>query len=182
MKVLPSEARPADEDLLVAELELLGVSYLSRSGSARPTSVRPHDQLVADLVRQPSARLRQALIAVLLAHPELAAAVPAALAELSPPEQLTLRVFYTAAVLLQQEHANRLQTLLTTQWQFLPDLFAMELGLPRQGSPRDRLAQLGQTHRRLSGTAVNWTGTYENVARNLLRRLEMEHQWNRSLP
>ena len=108
MKSSLPQTQFVEEDHLVAELDLLGISYLSRLGAERASSVRPPAQLVADLVRQPSARVREALIAVLLAHPELAAAVPAALAELSPPEQLTLRVFYTAAVLLQQEHANSL--------------------------------------------------------------------------
>ena len=62
--------------------------------------------LLADLVQQPSARVRAAVIAVFLAHPEYAAAVPAALERLGPTERLTLRFFYTAAVLLQQEHTE----------------------------------------------------------------------------
>lgn len=172
--------RLLEEDRLVAELDLLGISYLSRLGVESAVSVRPPTRLVADLVRQPSARVREALIAVLLARPELASAVPAALAELSPTEQLTLRAFYTAAVLLQQEHAEHLQSLLGARWRPLPDLFSSDLELPTTGSARHRLAQLAQTHRRKSGAAVNWSGTYENVARNLLRRMEMERRWNLS--
>lgn len=180
MPSITAQEERREEDRIVAELELLGVSYLSRLTSSHSRSIRPPDSLLADLVRQPSARVREAVIAVLLSHPEFAAAVPAALVKLPPSEQLTLRVFYMAAVLLQQEHADRLRALLTTQWQPLPDLYTDELELSNQGSLRDRLARLGQTHRQLSGTAINWVGTYENVARLFLHRLEIERQWNRS--
>jgi hypothetical protein len=67
--------------------------------------IRP-SALLADLVRQPSARVRNAVIAVLLAYPDYAEAVPAALERLRPAEQQTLRLFYTAAVLLQQEYTD----------------------------------------------------------------------------
>ena len=169
-----------EEEGLVAELDLLGVSYLSRLAATHPAPVRPAEQLLAGLVRQSSARVREAVIAVLLAHPDLATSVPVALAELSTADQVTLRLFYTAAVLLQQEYADRLQALFLPRWQPLPDLFASELGLSHQGSPGERLVRLGQRHRGLTGTAVNWTGTYHNVARHLIRRLEMEQRWTQS--
>ncbi len=57
------------EEELVAELDLLGIRYLSRQSSYRASQVRPPEALLADLVRQPSARVRAAVIAVLLAHP-----------------------------------------------------------------------------------------------------------------
>ena len=104
------------EEELVAELELLGVRYLSRQSSYQASRVRPPETLLADLVRQPSARVRAAVIAVLLAHPEYADAVPVALEQLLPAERLTLQSFYAAAVLLQQEHADRLRAFLGTRW------------------------------------------------------------------
>lgn len=170
----------SEEESLVAELDLLGVSYLSRLAISHPASVRPPDRLLADLLRQSSARVREAVIAVLLARPELAASVPSALAELSPGDQVTLRLFYTAAVLLQQEYAGQLRELLPLRLQPLPDLFASELGLSHHGTPGERLVNLGQRHRLLSGAAVNWTGTYHNVAQHFIRRLEMEQRWNQS--
>jgi hypothetical protein len=176
---LLSDAQLAEEEGLVAELGQLDVTYLSRHEARDATGVRPPERLLADLVRQPSARVREATIALLLAHPEYAAAIPGALAQLSQSEQMTLRLYYTAAVLLQSEHADQLRPRLAARWQPLPDLFSEELGLPRRGSHRERLARLGGAHRRLSGAAVNWTGTYENVARHLVRRWEMEYRWNR---
>jgi len=166
-----------EEESLVAELELLGIRYLSRHTSDRAERVRPPDVLLADLVRQPSARVRAAVIAVLLAHPEYAEAMPVALERLRPAERRTLRLFYTAAMLLQQEYAGRLQSFVAGQW--LPDRFAVDLGLPDATSPRERLAALGRRHRQQAQSYVNWVGTYENVAHCLLRSWELEVQWNR---
>jgi hypothetical protein len=129
-----------------------------------------------DLVRQPSARVRAALIAVLLAHPEYARAAPAALERLRPTEQWTLRLFYTAAVLLQQEYAEQLRSFVVDQR--LPDQFAADLNLP-PAPPRERLAALGRRHRQRTQAHVNWVGTYENVVRRLLRSWELETRWNR---
>ena len=167
------------EEELVAELELLGVRYLSRQSSYQASRVRPPETLLADLVRQPSARVRAAVIAVLLAHPEYADAVPVALEQLLPAERLTLQSFYAAAVLLQQEHADRLRAFLGTRWRPLPHLreATPQMNLPDEGTPSERLAWLGREHQRWSGKMVNWAGSYEQVARRLMRRWEMERQW-----
>jgi hypothetical protein len=166
-----------EEERIVAELELLGIRYLSRRTSEQAERIRPPDVLLADLVRQPSARVRASVIAVLLAHPEYADAVPAALERLRPPEQRTLRLLYTAAVLLQQEYAERLRPFVTGQR--LPDRFGGDLGLPVTAPPCERLVVLGQRHRQQTRAAVNWVGTYESVVRRLLRSWELEVQWNR---
>lgn len=166
-----------EEERIVAELELLGVRYLSRRLSTPAEHVRPPDALLADLVRQPSARVRAAVIAVLLAHPEYATAVPAALERLGSSDRLTLRLFYTAAVLLQQEHAERLQRFVANDQ--LPDRFSAELGLPESASPHARLVALGQRHRQCTKVHVNWTGTYESVAQHLVRSWESEARWKR---
>jgi hypothetical protein len=165
-----------EEERVVAELELLGIRYLSRHTSDRAERVRPPDVLLADLVQQPSARVRAAVIAVLLAHPEYAEAVPAALQQLRPAEQWTLRLFYTAAALLQQEYSERLRAFGAGQW--LPDRFAVDLGLPDTASPRERLVALGRQHRQRTQAYVNWVGTYESVVHRLLRSWELEAQWN----
>jgi len=165
-----------EEERLVAELELLGIRYLSRYTSDQAERIRPPDVLLADLVRQPSARVRAAVLAVLLAHPEYAEAVPTALQQLGPAERRTLRLFYTAAVLLQQEYAGRLRSFVAGQW--LPDRFAVDLGLSDAASPRERLAALGRQHRQQTQVYVNWVGTYENVVRCLIRSWELEVQWN----
>jgi hypothetical protein len=165
-----------EEERLVAELELLGIRYLSRHTSDRAERVRSPDVLLADLVRQPSARVRAAVIAVLLAYPEYAEAMPAALQKLRPVERWTLRLFYTAAVLLQQEYAERLRSFMAGQ--LLPDRFAVDLGLPDTASPRERLVALGQQHQQQTQAHINWIGTYESVVHRLLRSWELEVQWN----
>jgi hypothetical protein len=165
-----------EEERIVAELGLLGIRYLSRRTSTRAKRVRPPDVLLADLVRQPSARVRAAVIAVLLARPEYAPAVPAALERLGPAERLTLQLFYTAAVLLQQEYAERLQRFVDGHP--LPDQFSAGLDLPKSAAPRERLVALGRQHRQQTQACVNWTGTYESVAQHLLRSWELEARWN----
>ena len=166
-----------EEERLVAELELLGIRYLSRSTETRARRVRPPDALLADLVRQPSARVRNAVIAVLLSQPDYAQAVPAALERLRFDEQQSLRLFYTAAALLQQAHAARLLPFVGDRR--LPDRFAAELDLPPTASTRERLGALGRRHRQETRTTVNWVGTYESVVRCLLRSWELEARWNR---
>jgi hypothetical protein len=166
------------EDRIVAELELLDVRYLSRQSSEACVSMRSPAELLADLMRQPSSRVREAVIAVLLAHPAYAQAVPAALAQLSPSEQSALRFFYSAAVLLQWQYADALRPHVAERWHWLPDLFSQELGLGTHGTPQERLRRLGAAHCAHSRSAINWTGTYDNVARKLVRRWNLERRWN----
>ena len=176
--VAPDNDRLATEDSIVAELERLDIRYLSRQGSDASARVRPPALLLADLMRQPSARVREAVIAVLLAHPAYAQAIPAALAQLAAPEQSALRFLYSAAVLLQRLYADALRPYIADRWQWLPDLFSQELGIPGSGTPHERLERLGVVHRAYTRSAINWTGTYDNVARKLVRRWSLEHRWN----
>jgi hypothetical protein len=166
------------EERLVAELESLGVGYLSRESALPVRQVRAPQRLLAGLIRQPSSRVRTAVIAVLLAHPELARNVPGALRRLHPAEQLTLKLFYTAAVALQKEHARRLQAFMPGRWQSLPDDYSAEFHLDASQPPGEFLRALGSIHRQQTGSVLNWTGTYENVAHHLLRRWELERQWS----
>jgi len=170
------------EDLLTAELDQLGVSYLSFQPVHLAVAVRPPHHLLADLMKQPSSRVRTAVIAVLLTHPEYADAIRGAIAELPPEPGLTLKLFYTAAVLLQQKHADRLQPLVGDRWRSLPDWFSAELALPPTLPVGEALARLGERHRALTGVMANWSGTYENVVHHLLRRWELAKCWNRSQP
>jgi hypothetical protein len=166
----------SQEECIVAELELLGIHYLSRLTPDRAQRVRPPAVLLADLVRQPSARVRISTIAVLLARPDYAQFIHDALERLQPDEQWTLRFFYTAAVLLQEKYAKRLRP--WQSWQRLPDLFGADLSLPASGSPHERLIALDRRHRQQSGANVNWVGTYESVVHHLLRSWKRQAQWS----
>ena len=174
----------SEEEALVAELELLGIRYLSRQTSYQAMWVRPPARLLVDLAQQQNARVREALIAVFLACPRYAHAVPASVAELDatdPSAAANLRLLYTAAAFLQQKHRERLESFLGVKWLWLPDLFSADLGLPRSQMPADdKLALLGQAHREATGVLANWSGTYDNVAHKLIRRWEMEQVWSRS--
>jgi hypothetical protein len=169
----------SEEEKLVAELELLDIRYLSRQTTYLPTSVRPPEKLLADLAQQPSARVRAAVIAVLLAHPEFAANISAALQNLTPIQQTTLRFYYLAAVFLQRVFAAPLQSRLGARWQWIPERFAEEFDLPNDLPPREKLSRLGREHQRLTHIVANWSGTCENVARRLLHQWELEQQWGR---
>ena len=169
------------EEQIVVELERLGVRYLSRQAPiAAPGKFAPVE-LLAELIRQPSSRVRAALIALLLAHPEYALHVPAALKRLVPPEAESFKVFYTAAVLLQEQYAAPLRVYLNRseqRWKQLPDLFSGELHVTGSTAP-ERLKSLGQIHAQRTGIRLNWTGSFENAARHLLRRWDLEGQWSR---
>jgi hypothetical protein len=183
MKIGAAEAA-SDEEALVAELELLGIRYLSRQTSYQATRVRPPARLLVDLARQQNARVREALIAVFLACPKYTHAVSASVAELDATDPFAaadLRLLYTAATLLQHKHHERLEPFLGVRWLWLPDLFSADLGLPRSHMPADdKLALLGRAHREATGVLANWSGTYDNVARKLIRRWEMEQVWSQS--
>jgi len=174
----------SEEETLVAELELLGIRYLSRQTPYHATQIRPPDRLLIDLARQPTARVREALIAVFLACPGYAQAVPAAVTQLdatNPAAATDLRLLYTAAVFLQREYAPQLGSFPNEDQPWLPDLFSAGFGLPGDNMPAaSELAMLGQVHREATGVLANWTGTYHNVARKLIRRREMEQMWSQN--
>ncbi len=168
-----SEQPSADE--LISALNALGVHFLIGAESP-PETVLPPATLFAALAEQEDARLRLAIIPLLLYRPELARAVPEALSLLAEPAQTRFKFFYTAAVLLQEEYAVPLEKLARQQVR-LPDLFSRELSIPSRGRPDARLKRLGERHRAVSGVAANWIGTYHHGAKRLIRRLEWEAQW-----
>ena len=168
------EEKSADE--LIGTLNALGVHFLAGGESAIPDSALPPARLLAALAQQVDARLRLAIVALLLCRPDLACAVPEAAAHLTEPALTTLKLFYTAAVLLQQEYAAPLHHLLG-RWEPLPDLFSRELRILPVDSAEAGLKRLSERHRALSGLAANWIGTYKYAAERLIKRLEWEAQW-----
>ena len=161
---------------LTTELRVHGLSFLV-GRDASPTYRRlSSSELMASLAAQRDARLRSSLIALLLSNSALAKAIPSALDQLDASAQLTLKIYYMAAVILQAKYAEQLR-LLVPDWQPLPDLFSKELGLFYTDEVEQRLQQLGQMHHQLTGLAANWSGTYEYAAARLIRRLEKEAAW-----
>ncbi|MDI6768375.1 MAG: hypothetical protein QMD04_01710 [Anaerolineales bacterium] len=167
---------PQMEEQVVAELAQFGVRYLSRQSSPGTVFPRAPQDFLAALVRQPSSRVRSAVIALLLARPDFASYIPAALQQLTAPEAQTLKFFYTAAVYLQGQYADALKLFLGEKWRQLPDLYSKELGVSGD-TPATRMKALARLHAQKTGEFLNWAGTYENAARHLLRRWEMERTW-----
>ena len=166
----------ASERELLAELAETNTHLVVGSQSNVATGRLPTDVLLAGLVQDEPARLHLALIALFLYQPETATAVPAALRQLTEAQQVSLKLFYTAAVLLQQIHGNQLRQHLPKQ-QSLPDLFAASFGLDGTAVPQVQLQQLSVRHRELSGVKANWLGSYHYAADRLLARLAKEAAW-----
>ena len=173
----PTQAQIQNEERVVAELARLGVCYLSRQSADPAGRQRAPKELLAELVCQPSSRVRTAVIALLLAHPGYSRHISSAIRMSSPERARILKIFYTAAMLLQALKATELSAFLGSRWKRLPDLFSVELDLGGY-SPEERLDELAQHHAKLTGEYLNWRGTYEHAVRNLLRQWELEQQWN----
>jgi hypothetical protein len=173
MKVSASTISP---DLLTAELQARGLHYLIGSLPAPSSPRLTDDVLLAGLARQEDARLRSALIPLFLSQPSLTRALPRALSQLGPTEQTALKIYYTAAAILQSEFSDTLVAAYP-QWRPLPDLYSEELGLRASDDATQRLHQLGSIHARLTGSQVNWPGTYRHAAERLIRRLQLEQRW-----
>lgn len=170
------------EEQIVAELEMVGVRYLSRQTNQKVRNRRPPHRLLAELVCQPSSRVRLATISLLLAQPSYAQFITEALETLPSERQFLLMVLYSAAVFLQQVYRKPIEKYLGRRWHPLPDTFSTELNIPLDLPPRQRLAALGRLYRSHSGIDLNWSGTFENAARHWLRQIESEERWQVSQP
>ncbi|MCX6048717.1 MAG: hypothetical protein NT075_26745 [Chloroflexi bacterium] len=122
------------------------------------------------------ARLRLALIPLLLQYPAFAVYTRSVAEQLPQPAQLVLKCYYTAAQLLQQKYLIRLEALFG-QSTPLPDLFTAELGLPTWQNPEAGLQALAERQRNLSERAINWLGTYEHGAQRLLTHQARRQAW-----
>jgi hypothetical protein len=166
------------EEQVVAELSLLGISYLSRLSEDFIDRPRVGWALLADLVRQPSSRVRSATIALLLEHPEYSEQMPVAIRKLHATNRMTLKLFYTAAVFLQHIHYDDLKSFQGGRFSWLPDLYSTELNIQPDEDPNQSLVYLGKRHQDLTGIHVNWVGTYQNVFAHLINRRKMEIEWS----
>lgn len=165
-----------NEDTLIAKLSSLGLQFVVGGSKALLLNDLTDVELIAGLVQQSDARLRMALIALFLYRPDLETAVPLTFPILTPYDQLLLKIYYTAAMLLQRIHENQLNQLIPS-WHQLPNHFPKSLELDKTDSPTEQLHQLGHQHRKISGVAANWVGTYQFAAERLITRLEKEAVW-----
>ncbi len=172
IKAKPIKRKPSP-DTIAAALAQLDVRFIARTGrvSGLRLAKRPV-ALLASLAEQEEARLRLGIIPLLLRHPEWAGLVPAAVRQVSRRRREVLKMYYTAALLLQQKYAIRLEQSLG-QLAPLTDWYSTELGVPVHGDPDTRLRILAQQQSERSGLALNWVGTYEHAAERLVRQLDV---------
>lgn len=161
---------------LLAELNRLGLHFVVGSLPEREERALAPGELIAGLVNQSDARLRLALIALFLYQPHIAGAVPEALKALSAYGKTQLKLFYSAARLLQFMYCSELQSLIS-DWCELPDFYSVNLGLSQANGQEYPLQELAQMHRRLNGIQANWLGIYHHAAQRLITRLKKEASW-----
>jgi len=161
---------------LVAELDALGVYFLCGARAIVPTGRLTPDQLLAQLASSDEARVRLALIPLLLHRPDFAAYVRKAV-QIAPDSQIFLKCYYTATFYLQRKYRLRLEKLME-KYRSLPDLFSEDLELHTVSDPDVGLRMLARRHALLSGKPINWLGTYEHAAQRWLRHKEKRQLWN----
>lgn len=140
---------------LTNALRALDVNFIMGGQSTHATLHKQPARLIAALAESNESRLRLSLIPLFLEHTEFALYIQAAAKRLDPAARLTLQCYYTAAVWLGKKYQ---------QSRSLPDYFSRELGLQLVDDPEENLRALAKRHKELSGTWVNWLGTYLHAA------------------
>jgi len=164
-------------DDLVTALNALDVPFLvGGTAGGQPFDITP-SSLLARLATSPEARLRLAVIPLLLRHPEFAAHVDSALESMPEPVANGFKCYCAAAALLQRKYWKRLQTLGMFDTP-LPPLFFTELAIPHSCYPNDGLKLLAERQALLSGQRLNWLGTHEHAAQRFLTHMERRVKWN----
>jgi hypothetical protein len=183
-----------DQNALVDALRDYGVRYLSGGSSAADAGSgqrRPLDPatLLARLARSPEPRLRQALAALFVVHPELAPIAQDVAATLPAPARDQLIHGYIAAVYLRRLWWTRFRRYLGDQPE-LPPYWLDELGLPAPEELYGRLglAALAELDRpggmvgRPAGGRSARLGAYFKVGERLMGQLLAERAATRSAP
>lgn len=166
-----NNASTVTNDQLVSELWARDVPFLLGE-QLSPTPLLSPEKLIQFLSASDEARLRMALIPLLLRHPEFSPEAKSADEALSGRNsQLYLRFYYTAAVILQKKYQARLSRIFGNQ-KLLPDFFSHLLGVEINQDPPQSLLQLSRQHQILSSQAVNWLETYEHSAERFIKQME----------
>jgi hypothetical protein len=164
-------------DHLNSELHRLGVNFVAGDSQGELFDRLSPAELLAGLAAQTDARMRSAIIAMLLQLPGFGDQAHAALKMLAGPQRLTFQLYVTAAHILQLIYFDDLERVLGP-FQMLPDLYSEEFQLqPKDRPPEDLLKQVASRHQDISGLPINWDGTYHHAARRVIARLEKEKEW-----
>lgn len=167
-------SHPVPGEVLVGSLRAYDVPFLA--GETADVEALEPAPLMAALITHPEARLRLALIPLLLRRPEFSTYATQVAGEMPESARIAFLCFYTAAHLLQVKYLPQLEAILGKQ-SALPDFFSAELAVPEGEDVTARLRALGERQKGLGGEALNWTGTYEHGAGRLVARLAAERRW-----
>ena len=162
--------------MLADILNVLDVPFVQSDGNSTSVEAPEPALLLTALASSDEARLRSALIPLLLRHPEHVAHAEDAVRKMAEPAHLIFICYYSAACFLQRKYRSRLATLLHDS-SAIPDLFSAELGLPNASDPDVALRKLAERHRILSGKPINWLGTYEHAAQRWMTHMERRQSW-----
>lgn len=141
---------------LTNALRALDVNFIMGGQGTNETLHKRPVRLIAALAESNESRLRLSLLPLFLEHHEFALHVRTAAKKLDPSARLTLQCYYTAAVWLGKKYQQR---------ESLQDYFSQELGLHPVDDPEENLRILAKRHKELSGSGVNWLGTYLHAAK-----------------
>lgn len=161
---------------LIDNMNRIGVHFLVDEGYSESTDSLSPAELLAGLAAQSDARLRLALIAVLLQRSDFAKDAHQTLALLGEPQKLTFKLYYTAAHYLQKVYVNQLQDVLDPS-DGLPDYYSEELKIEKDNSATGQLKRLAERHKEITGLPLNWYGTYIFAAQRVITRLNKERAW-----
>jgi len=165
---------PANQ--LIGEMNRIGVNFVVGDTIPRVATSLSPSELMAGLVAHKDARIRLALIPVLLQHPEYAPEAQNTLNLLDDSQKLNFKLYYTAAYLLQIVYSEELEGLLAS-FQKIQDNFSEELKVSGDGTALERLKQLAKRHKEITNLSVNWYGTYDHAAKRILARMRKEREW-----
>jgi hypothetical protein len=153
-------------DQLVHALHILGVNFIMGGQDGNASRYQQPARLIAALAQSEESRLRLSLIPLFLEHPEFAGRVRTVAKKIDPTARLTLQCYYSAAVWLAKKYRASAA---------LPDLFSKDLNLTPVDDPEENLRTLAKRHKELSGSRVNWLGTYRHAAQVWLKGLELKN-------
>lgn len=152
-------------------LEKWGVPFLSSPLAKEDLRLLELDDLLSVLIQSRAGRLRLAITAFFLVHPEKALVVFRTLSVLKKKPRLLLEFYYTAAVYLQELWKTQLAHFGTSR---LPDYFSHKLELPEPAQFHGRLglASLEEMLQQLVCEPYNYQASFESLIRLLESREE----------
>ncbi len=166
------------ENDLIDRLMSHDICYFNGDCPEPDRPAAPLAPLLKDLAQTSNSRLRSALIALLLRHPEYAP-IPETVARNLPPGDLTSRLLLLSALIaaaLQSEWSFSLDLYLPHQKSIEADHLAVEFGLPlpREDYGRACLREAAQLLRKDCVFPVNHEADWENAVHRLLAQLVRE--------